>query len=1306
MKILRKLWSVLLASTLLFSCQEGVVEEAFTPTDYTQKVTLSVAMDETRAAIDGTTGAFTWQEGDKISVLTTDNKFFTFTLKGEPGTKEATFEGAITEGAKVAGVAIHPAVVKDGAENTIYNADTGVLTYPLAPEWTYAEGQTNVPMVATVAEGAEKIAFRQVGGVVRFPVSYVPKGSKVVLTATGIRIAGDFAFNVAGLGTDAIVAEAAEGTTSTVTVNFEADTTNEGAEINLPVATGNYTAFSVDVIDATGTTIKHKDYTVAKEIKRATLLVMNTLDTEVLTVYPFFTDARVIWSPVEGVSQYAIFIDDATEPTIIDADKAEVLESGRLATLVGTFKHGSNHQVAVAHVVDGKIVASSKTPYVNFTTGRVMQVTNNTGTRFICAGWDDVAIGVENSTSYDPATKTWSVCTKTLDDIQDRNLRGYRVQLYAADKTTVIYDEIPFSSQVDYGASYASSSWLGKVNNKNFLIPTALSFGWLEPGTKYYFRVKTLDEAVKFNLTNTPNNAWDGKEYSVSSARGGCGWSEFVEMTTDAAYVMGANDIFHEGFDDMLFNSDIANAAPALVPQVLTSKTSASNYENRKSAAKYDDWLALPAAKRTFSEQAFSKMLHVYEHGLTDDDYTDESTPRTLNAKAGSLEGWQIISPSKDRHLYPNFGAIRLGQSGSSSNGAELRTTPITSDILDENKATKVIVTIKASCSATTVTIIPSNYTVFLIREDAYGEIAADQQNIEMRDDATWSSYFTGTPATSDATDYAHGVNQWHEAKFTFYMKKGDRLSIKSHTKSSKGMLLLGDIKIEKDPTDDGSGAAGARFFGTAPDNTNYDVWGLDGRFPTTFWMGPPALDQNALHTLDAATLATYKTTYFDPIVAAGYNLIEFSNPFPESIHILMQWCADAGVRFLDKSNNSYTADGTVMGQIMERFSSYINTPLGQSTYAGAFVGPDEPGAATFGLYGYLANVYKAYFPTKARTVNLFPSYASECQLNCGNGGCTGSHPHPTFEAYVRNFVEVVPDVNCMMYDHYCLSKSDKKGAVKWGNVKSKQYYDLDLFRAISLEKRIPFLMITHGRPQWDKGWSATIANTDPACNTDVSATALPEMTDAMVYDSQRWLVWSQIAMGSKGASYFCYWTPSGFKGGPFSFHIDGSKTRMYDILSDINREIQPIGSILMKCHADGAIMTNPNGNFSMYQNGGNGLTNYGPVLEVARGNVEDVLVGCFRDASTGEYKVLVTHKAPANDETTTATPSIARLTLDTAMVSTVKLHTVTLSAGHNEQATTVVTEQTIENGKLELTIPDGTAVLVEFPETANKSYN
>jgi hypothetical protein len=136
-------------------------------------------------------------------------------------------------------------------------------------------------------------------------------------------------------------------------------------------------------------------------------------------VWPYFVDARVLFEKKADVDQYAFYVDDASEPVIVDAEEL----NGKAAGLIGgNFAHNTTHTVSVAKVVDGEPVLESMSEKVSFTTGRVMQMTYNTGTQFICAAWDDVAIGVENSTVYDEATKKWSMVAKTAES--ERSVRG------------------------------------------------------------------------------------------------------------------------------------------------------------------------------------------------------------------------------------------------------------------------------------------------------------------------------------------------------------------------------------------------------------------------------------------------------------------------------------------------------------------------------------------------------------------------------------------------------------------------------------------------------------------------------------------------------------------------------------------------------------------------------------------------------------------------------------------------------------------------------------------------------------------
>ena len=322
-------------------------------------------------------------------------------------------------------------------------------------------------------------------------------------------------------------------------------------------------------------------------------------------VWPFFVDARVVFSKC-AADAYAFYIDGAETPVILEA---EDVITGQVGALIGgEFKHNTTHTVAVAKVVDGTPVLESKSEAVSFTTADVYQMTQNTGTKFVTAGWDDVSI--PNGTKYENGK--WNVITK-LDEkygLKGHQRRGYQVQLLAADKQTVIYDMIPFCGHEAFTAPYSDSSWLGKVNGTNIIIPTALAFGYLEPGKDYYFRVKTLDEAVVFDETNgnyNPDGADQPYPYTLISERGGCAWSELVKLSTDAAHVASENEILYQGFDDIMVHSDYVNWAPAVVPDLEQTRMDWATYGETNMATTYPAFLKKPASERKWTVQAFSK---------------------------------------------------------------------------------------------------------------------------------------------------------------------------------------------------------------------------------------------------------------------------------------------------------------------------------------------------------------------------------------------------------------------------------------------------------------------------------------------------------------------------------------------------------------------------------------------------------------------------------------------------------------------------------------------------------------------------
>ena len=207
--------------------------------------------------------------------------------------------------------------------------------------------------------------------------------------------------------------------------------------------------------------------------------------------------------------------------------------------------------------------------------------------------------------------------------------------------------------------------------------------------------------------------------------------------------------------------------------------------------------------------------------------------------------------------------------------------------------------------------------------------------------------------------------------------------------------------------------------------------------------------------------------------------------------------------------------------------------------------------------------------------------------------------------------------------------------------------------------------------------------------------------------ETQRWSVWSNIACGSKGISYFTYWTPvpeAGLSVDGYMVRRDGTKRDIYYWIKEVNADINTIGKKLLPCHADGAIISPNVGNYPLYVNNGQGRTKYGPVSQVKSGNANQVLCGCFRDARTSEngdnykgYKVLVTAQRPDRD-------IAARLELNSSITTitvtqnnstqVVDLNNLTNFTFAGEQNTITLT---YSNGTLTVNIPKGEAALIEF---------
>ena len=97
-----------LATASLFSCVKPDLEQTIEdPKEY--NATLTASVPETKVAIADDNVKLSWNNGDEISVLTSNGVYKTFVYNGESGASEAEFKGILDEGETIGGYAIYPA---------------------------------------------------------------------------------------------------------------------------------------------------------------------------------------------------------------------------------------------------------------------------------------------------------------------------------------------------------------------------------------------------------------------------------------------------------------------------------------------------------------------------------------------------------------------------------------------------------------------------------------------------------------------------------------------------------------------------------------------------------------------------------------------------------------------------------------------------------------------------------------------------------------------------------------------------------------------------------------------------------------------------------------------------------------------------------------------------------------------------------------------------------------------------------------------------------------------------------------------
>lgn len=403
---------------------------------------------------------------------------------------------------------------------------------------------------------------------------------------------------------------------------------------------------------------------------------------------------------------------------------------------------------------------------------------------------------------------------------------------------------------------------------------------------------------------------------------------------------------------------------------------------------------------------------------------------------------------------------------------------------------------------------------------------------------------------------------------------------------------------------------------------SRYDVLGL-GELPIGLWVTPPDEFRNA--------------EAFGKIADCGINFVNGFAPCEndaKEIALALDLCERAGLRYfvnrtaVHESIKEYalTKDSALLDQFVQQAGAYVDHPA----YAGELL-MDEPGKPLIESVSAFTKAYACRYPDHHWHVNLFPTYA------------TGGIQTPSYEDYIDTWLEMT-DPKFLSYDSYPLLRT--------GGIIPDYFYNMDMIRAKTRERKIPF---------WTFVQTLSIGNTP----------GVPDKREPSRVDI-RWQVWSNLAFGSKGIQYFCYWSP-GNGSELFSDAFitrEGVETEKYGYVKQLNSDISKIGQILLSCDPTGVIQCAKEP-FELYAPP---ISCFGPLERVGG---DDCLAGCFV-GQDGRYRVLICPLTPESG---------AQVSLSVAP----KIKRVTIHNNDKEQTLEV------ENSELSLDIAAGDAVLVEF---------
>jgi hypothetical protein len=297
-------------------------------------------------------------------------------------------------------------------------------------------------------------------------------------------------------------------------------------------------------------------------------------------------------------------------------------------------------------------------------------------------------------------------------------------------------------------------------------------------------------------------------------------------------------------------------------------------------------------------------------------------------------------------------------------------------------------------------------------------------------------------------------------------------------------------------------------------------------QFLLTFWCPPPATDENLAR-----------------VAAEGFNLTWVP---VEGLDVVARHHLRAMLTS-DLLRPEVLDDAAKRAQLDALIEQVRNHPALEAYFL-----TDEPGAGAFAGLGKLVAYLRERDPAHLAYINLFPTYANAQQLGVSADDATRAKVgYPTnfagvraddkvvlrYREHLKRFVETVqPDL--ISYDHYHFFKARD----------GKEYFlNLALIRLAALEAKKPFLNIIQASTV-EKVWR------------------LPSAME------MRWLVFTTLAYGGRGISYFTYWGPPAYNG----LYVDGKPAPLLKDVAALNAELAKFGPALLDLDSLGVYHTVP----------------------------------------------------------------------------------------------------------------------------------